>query len=449
MSVLPRPTPTVPETRPVTAPTPAVPERKRRRWPWLVVVAASVLVVAWLGYQLWLRPKVPVPVAPAGPPTAKVFVGPLERTIRVTGITSSIRYVNIRAPEQRGGERQPQLLLELVPSGTRVKQGDVVARIDDQQLRDHIDDVQATIDTAWADVRKRKAEQEVELGTLQQNLLVLQSDLEKWKLEAKTAEVRTVIDQELLKIGIEEAEARVREAQEEIRIKKQAQEAELKVLEITARRHEQHRARHEHDLERYTVLAPMDGLAVRQPIFRGGQMQLVREGDQVFPGMLFLRIMDVDRMQLEAQVNQVDASLLRIGQPARVGLDAFPDLVLKGRVESIGSLAKEVGTQVQYVRTIPVKIRIEGKHPQLIPDLSGYADIVVTRKENVTQVPLAAVHQEQGETYVWVQQGQRYERRPVVLGMKNYTHAEVLSGLKEGETVLLGHPPKPASQPAS
>ncbi|MBC7325241.1 MAG: efflux RND transporter periplasmic adaptor subunit [Moorella sp. (in: Bacteria)] len=169
---------------------------------------------------------------------------------------------------------------------------------------------------------------------------------------------------------------------------------------------------------------------------------MVRDGDQLRPGMLFLRIMDVDNMQLEAQANQVDASLLRIGQPARVGLDAFPDIALKGHVYSIGSLAKEVGTQAQYVRTIPVRIKIEEKHPQLIPDLSGYADVVVARKEKVTQVPLAAVHRDGDETYVWVQQKDRYERRPVVLGLTNYTHAEVLSGLKEGETVLLGEPPK-------
>ncbi len=445
MSVLPKPTPAVPEVQPRPAPGEVVPRRRRRAWPWLVSVALVVLLGA-LAYQLWLRPKLERPVVPLTLRTAPVVVGPLEQVIRVSGVTSSIRYVNIRAPEERGGEPQPQTLLQLVESGKRVQQGEVLARIDDERLREHINDVQATVDTAEADIRKRRAEQEVELGTLEQNLRVLKSNLDKWKLEATTAEVRTVIDKELLQIGVEEAEARYKQALQELGLRKQIHAAELRILEITKQRHERHRDRHVYDLQRYAVTSPMDGMAVRQAVIRMGEAQLVREGDQLRPGMVFLRVMDVDRMQLEATANQTDAGLIRVGQLARVGLDAFPELKFQGYVYSIGSLAKEVGTLRDYVRTIPVRIRIQGSHPRLIPDLSGYADIVIARKEKALQIPLAAVHYENGESFVWVQRGQQYERRTVQLGMRTHTHAEVLSGLREGEKVLLGKPPaKPAS----
>ncbi len=433
----PKPAP-VEEPRKVVAP--PEPRRPRRtRWKLLAALAA-VLVLVLAAYQLLLKPRVLAPPAPVAIiRTAPVTSGPLEHVVRLSGITSSITYVNVRAPSQRGPERRSLVLLELIPSGTRVNKGDVVARIDGQGLKDHIDDVNSTVQEAAADIKKRRAEQQVDWSNLEQNLLIAASERDKWKLEASAAEIRTVIDREILKLGVEESEARYRQLQRDLEFKKASHAAELAILNYTRERHIRHRDRHAYDLERYTIEAPMDGMAVRQQVFRGGEMRLIEQGDQLYPGMLFLKVMDTDNMQVEATINQSESSLFRIGQEARIGLDAFPGAEFKGKVFSIGALAKS-STQNPYVRDIPIRIRIEGSHPRLLPDLSAYADVIIRRVDNARRVPLGAVHEEAVQAYVYVQRGEKYEKRPVELGFRNYTHVQVLSGLEVGEQVALDLP---------
>jgi multidrug efflux pump subunit AcrA (membrane-fusion protein) len=440
MSAITSPTPR-PAREPVLVPPPvARPEPPRpKRWLIGVLLVAGVLAGA-LAYQRWLKPAQTGRIAPAAVPTAKATVGPLERLVRLSGTTSSINFYNIRAPEQRGPERSALVLLELKESGARVKKGDVIARIDGQGLKDHIDDVHSTVIAALADVKKRQAEQQIDWENLQQDVKLAKADLDSWRLEAGAAEIRTVIDREIINLAVEEAEAAYKQKLADLKSKKEAHAAELRILEITAERHKRHRDRHAYDLERYTILAPIDGMVVRQAIWRGGEMGLVQQGDQLYPGRLFLKVMDASKMQVEGEINQAESHLLRIGQKARIGLDAFPGASYEGRVASIGALAKVTGFQANYVRKIPVRIEIEGADERLIPDLSAYADVVIDRVDEAVRVPRAAVFEEAGVSFVYVKKGQKFEKRPVELGFRTYTDVAVVSGVSAGEEVALRRP---------
>ncbi len=418
------------------------PAPSRRRSKWLPLIGFIGILVAG-GVLAWfagLRPtQEAAPVTAVAIRTVPVTTGTLEKTIRVSGVTSSIVFANVRAPVQRGPERQTLILLGLLPSGTMVKKGDVIGEIDGQGLADHIDDVQSTVDTSIADIKKRRAEQQVDWNNLEQSLRLARANAEKWELEAGAAEIRTVIDREILSLGVEEAKAAFEQKGKDLNFKESVHDAEIKILEYTTERHRRHVARHAYDLERYTVEAPMDGMVVRQQIFRNGEFGMAEVGDRLWPGLLFVKVMDTNNMQVEGVINQVESEELRIGMEARVGLDAFPEIEFPGRVYSIGALAK-AGVQAEYVREIPVRVEIDGAHPKLIPDLSSYADVVLDRQENATIAPLAAIFEEAGQEYVFVKNGESFEKRPVELGMRNFTHVAVLSGLQDGEEVALENP---------
>ena len=133
------------------------------------------------------------------------------------------------------------------------------------------------------------------------------------------------------------------------------------MLEITAQRHKVHRGNHARDLARFTMRAPMDGLVVMLQAWRGGEMRQIQQGDQVYPGQQFMKIVDPSSMQLEASVSQADANRFRVGQTADIGLDAFPDAHFRGRVYSIGALAVKGIWETYYIRNIAVRITIEGQ----------------------------------------------------------------------------------------
>jgi len=377
--------------------------------------------------------------------TVKASTGPVARTMRLTGQTSARVFASITAPRLRGPERgNPMILIRLVKSGSMVKKGELLAEIDSTATRDHIDDVEDMVTAAAKDIVKRKAEQAVEWENLQQTLRVAKAELDKARLEAQAAEVRTVVDQELLKLSVEEAEAQYRQLREDLANKRIIHDAELKILGVTHRRQVMHLERHTTDLRRMTMYAPMDGLVVMMPIFRNGEFGQVELGDQVGPGQPFMRVVNPDSMQLEASVNQAEATALRLGMEAEIFLDAFPGLKFHGKVDGIGALATGGWRQNYYIRNIPIRVHIDAKDPRLIPDLSGAAEVILERKENALSIPLEAVFQESGRPVVFVRQRGRFLARQVELGLASNTHVEVVSGLREGEEVALERPPAAA-----
>lgn len=418
----------------------AAPPEKPSRWKRLIPVAVIGIGIL-AAYGLWPQSKEAAQAPPVtAVPTAEVTAGPLEQVIRLSGVTSSINYYNIRGPRLRGGERSALVLLTLMESGLMVKKGEVIATIDGQGMKDHIDDVDATVQASVSDIKKRRAEQSIDWEKLQQSLKVAGADLGSWKLEAGASEIRTVIDQEIIKLAVEEAEAALKQQQADQQFTQDSHAADVSILEITRDRHVRHRDRHVRDLNRYTIQSPIDGMAVRQQIYRSGEMAMVEQGDQIYSGRLFMKVMDTSHMQVEAKINQAESSIFRVGQTATIGLDAFPGVELKGTVHSIGVLAKGGRMQSHYVREIPVRIYIEGADERLIPDLSAYANVVISRADSAIQVPRTAVFEEEGQTVVFVKNGGSYEKRPVQLGFGNYTHVAVVSGLQIGEQVALQRP---------
>ncbi|HEY3740600.1 MAG TPA: HlyD family efflux transporter periplasmic adaptor subunit [Bryobacteraceae bacterium] len=405
---------------------------------WLGFGALTLLLASLAaGWWIWLRP------AANGSPvetqkTAFVTAGPLERTIRLNGQTTAGNFYTITAPIKRGPESGGNMvILKMAKGGSLVKRGDIVLAIDGRSMADHVDDVRDQLHQGENDVAKRKAEQAVEMGQLLQTLKIAKSQWDKAKLDAQPAPVRTDIERELMKLAVDEAEARYKQQLKDLEQKKASQAAEIRILEETVARHKIHLMRHEIDLTRFTVRASAPGMIVTQPIYRGGDMAQIDEGDQVYAGMPVLKVVDPASLQVEAQVNQAQSSQLRIGQRVRIGFDAFANLQLTGRVYSIGALAiSSTGRSQYFIRTVPVRITFDERDPRVIPDLSAYAEVITDRDENALQVPLSAIGKQDGRPYVWVRNPSgAFEKRFVTLGLESYTRIAVKDGLRAGDEV--------------
>jgi len=438
--------------------TPAPPHHKTsaavppsgRKWKWIVLLVV-LGAGGWVAYRFWANPSVSTQMAaPAAVRTARVQTGTLEKTLRLNGATSSINARDIPAPVIRSPESgREMILLFLVKSGTRVKKGDVLAQIDAQSTLDHMEDVKDELANAENSIRKRIAEQSIDTENLDQSLRVSKSELDKARLNLKGGEMRTTIDKELLQLAVDEAEARHKQLQADVAERIASQKADIRILEIALERQKRHWGRHEVDITRYKIESPMDGLAVVQSTFRGSEMQQIQQGDQVTPGQPLLKVVDVDHMQVDATVNQAESSLLRIGQKARVRLDAFPGIELPGLLYSMNPIAIGSYRQGFFIRNVPVRVRIEGSAKSLIPDLSASVDVFLDRADNALTIPLAALHPEGDGQVVYVRRGDQYEKRGVQVGLRNATHAVVVSGVQAGDEVALEAPKSSPAQVAA
>jgi multidrug resistance efflux pump len=386
LNPVPQPTPQIALPKTVT------PEPKKPSRGWLIALVV-VAIAGILGWR-WMESRKAEEQAAAQPifKTAKVVSEPFELRMRVSGQTSARNYVNVTVPRLVGPEsNRPMMLTMLAPGGTLVKSGALVAEIDAQSMLDHVDDVHSTVLQAESDVTKRRAEQGIEWENLQQSLRLAKSTLDKAKLDAAAGETLTPIDRELLKLAVDEAQAAYDELSTDLAFKQQSQKAELAVLQYTLERHTRHRDRHKRDAARLKVHTAIGGLVVMQSVYMGGEPRQIQEGDQVFSGQSILKVVAPNSMQVEGNISQADSQLFRVGQEAKIGLDAFPGVTLKGKIYSLGAIAAAGYRQTNFIRNVPVRIEIQGTDPRLIPDLSASADVLIESTPSAIQVPRAAI----------------------------------------------------------
>ncbi len=418
---------------------PAPPENAGRPvWLKLVFFLSLIAFGAAILYYL----NRPAPVQQAALATvrlAPVERGDIEFRLRIVGSTTAKRYAAISGPRLDGPDGGTNMvLLRLADSGKFVKQGDVIAEIDPQSAQDHIDDTIAGLRDRENDVKKKQIQQELDTENLRQSLRVAKATLDKAKLDFSAVEVRTVVDQELLKLAVDEAEASYKQISSEVALREASQKADMRIASIARDLEIAHVQRHERDIVKYVIRAPMDGMIVVETMNRpGGDRVQMAPGDRVHPGQPFMRIVDTRQMLVDATVNQAESNLFRLGQNATVNLDAFPEARFTGKVDSIGALATGGRSQNFYIRTLPVRVVMTSSDSRVIPDLSASADVLLNQAKDVLTVPLTAVSAEKDQQFVEVKTAKGFEKRAIKTGLSDGVKVAVLDGLKQGEQVRL------------
>jgi HlyD family secretion protein len=183
----------------------------------------------------------------------------------------------------------------------------------------------------------------------------------------------------------------------------------------------------------------LDGAAIAAPFDGVIAAVMAREGDNIASPSLaptpIIQMVNSNFLELAIEVDEVDIPSVKLAQVADVKVDALPGNVFKGKVTAVYPVPVEQGGIVLY----EVKIGLD------VPDGSGIrvgmsasADIVSAKHENVLIVPSRAVTKKsQGQSVVKVKAGDKIQERVVVVGLDDGIKAEIVSGLTEGETIIV------------
>jgi HlyD family secretion protein len=384
------------------APAPKPPKKRRnlRRWAWAAAALALLALAAWA-----MRP-VPVDVE-----TAAVARGPLRVTVDEDGVTRVQERYAIAAPVAG------RLLRVELREGDAVAAGDVVARIaapplDARTVRQGQAGV-AAAEAVWREAGAALAAREAELAqarreTRRMRVLEQAGALSRQALEqAETAEqVKTR--------AVSAAAARVRAAAADL----EAARAALSGADPAA-------------------LAAETVTEVRSPV-RGRVLRVAQESETpVAPGTPLVELGDAQALEVLVDVLSTDAVRIRPGMPVLVEEWGGPG-VLEGRVRTVSPSAftrvSALGVEEQRVNVVADLLAPGG------PLGEGYrveARIVTWEGANVLKVPLSALFRHGAGWAVFVADAGRARLRPVTLAHRGEEEAEVVDGLRAGESVIL------------
>ena len=294
--------------------------------------------------------------------------------LRLKGTTAAIESRAILAPSLSGQQVGTLTITRLVVAGTRVKRGDILVEFDRQaQMRDFLDK-QSEYQKLVSKVTEEQAKEDTARAHDETELHQAESDLKKDQLEIQRAELLSQIDAEKAQQDLEQATATLQQLKETFEAKRNAARAGVRILEIQRDRTHSTMQYAQTNAERMQIRSPLDGVVVLNTIWKGGRMGEVQEGDQVRAGISFMQVVNPSAMQVEVQVNQADVLSLQIGQNVQVRLDAYPELVLRGRLEQVAPVGRG-GDFSAKVRTFSAIFSIQDHDPRLMPDLSAAVDV--------------------------------------------------------------------------
>lgn len=180
------------------------------------------------------------------------------------------------------------------------------------------------------------------------------------------------------------------------------------------------------------VVSPIDGVVVARNVQVG---QIIASGvSNVGGGTTVLTLSDLSHLFVLASVDESDIGKVAVGQETIVTADAFPGKTFDGKIVRIATR----GVTESNVVTFEVKIEVTGKdRPLLRPEMTANVEIVAAEKFDVLTVPAEAVVRKGRQRFATVVKGGQKEERTVETGISDGLTTEVVSGLSEGETVLV------------
>ncbi len=365
---------------------PEAPSRGRRLL-WAAVGTASAVAVALL--LIWVRRSGGVTLrAPEVTTTRVALVTPTQAS---TVLTAS-GYIVARSKAEISPKTVGRIAWLNLEEGQKVKKGELVARLESQELEAQRKQYVATAEQVRAQLENAKRDRERAQALLQDKIGTQQA------FDAADAQVRS------LTAEIASIEQQVRYTEELIK------NAE--------------------------IYSPIDGVVTVKKAFLSETVAPQGFGGAGSAGATFAIIVDLGSLEMEADINEQNLGKLSLGQPAEVTLDAYPDHPYTARLRQI------VPTADRQKGSVKVKVELLDKDKRVLPEMSCRVVFLDPREKPSAgaapkvMVPAASVVEVGGKKGALFVEGDRALFRPLELGVSSGSQVEVRSGASGGEEII-------------
>jgi HlyD family secretion protein len=356
---------------------------------------------------------------------ATIERGDVAKSVVATGRIEPIAKVEIKS---KANGIVKELRAEV---GDRVKVGQVLVELDKDNLAARLREARAALTGAQA------------------NLNAAEAEFEKNKVEAEGPDVpfakrnlqradRLFADRLLSQQGLDDARSAV-----DLAVNKQ--QAARTQLGVAQARMAQARAsvaaaqaavdRAQEELDNATIRSPIDGMVLSRPVELGSPVSsILNLGANA---TLVMVLGDISKVYVKGNVDEADIGTVRLDQPARIKVETFRQKQFDGKVTQISPM----GTDKDNVISFEVKVSIDNSTGELLANMTANAEIILEEHKRALLVPESAVvydAKRNASVDVYTPSAKTgRDRRPIKVGISNGTKTEVVSGLTEGQKVVL------------
>ena len=398
----------------------AASRKSKKFWIWLGSGALVILVLAGLGLARLAKGSTIDPNK-----LSKVTRGDVARSVVATGKIQPITQVEVKSKASGIVEKL------YVDINNQVKKGQQLAQLDQQEIVAQV------------------AAQKAQLASAEANVSTFEANIEQDKVNAAAPDLpmyRATLDRnlEMQKEGIVSRQA-LDDANKDYlaaltrRDSSKAQigvdTAKLKQARAQVQQSQASLNQFEEQLGYTTIVAPMDGVILSRDVEIGDAVSSILVLGST--ATLVTTEGDIGEVYVQGKVDEADIAHVYMGQPARIKVESFRDRTFNGKVTKIAPM----GVEKDNVTTFEVRVSINNPGGELKANMTANAEILLDEHKGVLTVPENAVmYDNQKNATVEIPDKKQKEgkrKAPVTVGLSNGSVTEVLSGLKEGDQVVL------------
>jgi RND family efflux transporter MFP subunit len=403
---------------------------KKNKW-WLL--GAILLLVLGSLYYTFAGKKIDNGI------TASVRKGNFRDIVSSPGELMAENTVYVSAPSDLQANQiyEEIKIQDMVAEGSMVKEGEYVAALDPSIVNKKIGDWQLELERTQSSLAQTVLDTALALREARDQMtnLVFQMEQKRLALELSKFEPPATIRQ--AEIDLEKAERDLMQMKENYKIK--LQQNATKVMQATrdVKQREGNIQRLEDLKSRFTVKAPKKGLLVYIPDWMTGGKK--KTGSVVRPWDPRVAMLpDLSSMISKVFINEVDISKIKKEQIVTMGLDAFPEVKLDGKVMTVANIGEN--RPGSTAKVFEVMIKLNKVDPVLKPGMTTSNNILTNEIKDKLIIPLEAVFAEKSVSFVYLKRGGGVEKKQVKLGKSNDEEVTVESGLEEGDHIFLSEP---------
>jgi len=277
----------------------------------------------------------------------------------------------------------------LVDEGNNVTKDQVLARLDAPSLESSVEMAELQVEIAEEGVKAARAQYEIALINLDESTPMVSEEVLELQVDAAKASWKTAkLNLEIAELSLESAEL---------------------------------------NLEKAVIVAPFDGVVADISITEGKEISTATLATPA------ISLVDTSKIEMRGFIDEIDIAMVQLGQEANILLDALPDEEVKGSVVFISPVGTILAGVVSYGTTITLKNPVA----ELRDGMSATAEVIIERHDDVLSIPNRYIRGTLGNPMVVVLVDEQEEEREITLGLTDGINTEVLSGLDEGEKVIL------------
>jgi multidrug efflux pump subunit AcrA (membrane-fusion protein) len=367
--------------------------------------------------------------------------------ITTTGELEAKNSVQILGPQGTRNYRIWNMTIQdIIDEGTFVEKGDYVAKLDPSELTNKIKDSQLEMEKIESQYIQTKLDTTLDMRKARDELINLAYAVDEMQLKLDQSQYEPPATIRQAEIDLEKAQRAYEQAKENYKIKREQNIAKMQEVSLNRQKEQRNLDGMMELMNSFTITAPEEGMLIYKKDWDG---MPVGKGSQISAwDPVVATLPDLSTMISVTYVNEVDIRKVEKGQSVIIGLDAFPDKKLSGKVIRVANVGEQRPNS--DAKIFKVNIELNEMDELLKPSMTTSNQIITNTYEDVLHIPIEGLfNQDDSITYVFKKDGLGASKQEVMVGSTNTNEVIILAGLTEGDQVFLNRVPDMEDSPVS